>query len=69
MQLTDTNSACRYLVLCDLMPVAVQRQFAVFISRFGVKTKGLCPISPNPNSRKPVSFTYFPKEEMPMTSN
>jgi len=30
---------------------------------------GLCPISPNPNSRKPVSFTYFPKEEMPMTSN
>jgi len=39
----------------------------------------LCPISPNPispnpnsphpNSRKPVPFTYFPKEEMPMTSN
>jgi len=45
----------------------------------GLQSVGLCPISPNPallnpaspnpNSRKPMSFAYFPKEEMPMTSN
>ena len=31
--------------------------------------KGYAPFRRIPIRRKPVSFTYFPKEETPMTSN